>query len=56
LEDGKRKVEKKKELSEERKGKPKRMSENTLQQDDCPHLRRERKYLDSKLGPYCACS
>jgi len=56
LEEWNRKVEQIKELSEEHKEKAKRRSENTQQQDDCPHLRRERKNLSSKLGPYCALS
>jgi len=52
----KRKVDMKKQLSEERKEKGKRKSENTQQQDDCPRLRRERKNLGSMLGPYWALS
>jgi hypothetical protein len=53
LEEWKRKVEKKKELWEERKEKAKRRSDNTQQH---PRLRRERKNLGSKLGPYWALS
>jgi len=49
LEEWKRKVEQKKELWEERKEKAKRRCENTQQH---PLLRRERKNLGSKLGPY----
>jgi hypothetical protein len=53
LDEWKRKVEKKKELWEERKEKAKRRSEHTQQH---PRLRRERKNLGSKLGPYWALS
>jgi len=53
LEEWKSKVEKKKELLEERKEMAKRRSENTQQH---PRLRRERKNLGSKLGPYWALS
>jgi len=51
LDESKTKVEKKKELSEERKERAKRWSENTQQQEDCPHLRCGRKNLGSKVGP-----
>jgi hypothetical protein len=53
LEEWKRKVEKKKKLWEKRKEKAKRRSENTQQH---PRLRRERKNMGSKLGPYLALS
>jgi len=53
LEEWKRKLEKKKELWEERKEKAKRWSENTQQH---PRLRCERKNLGSKLGLYWALS
>jgi len=56
MEEWKRKVENTKELSEECEEKAQRRSQNTQQQDDCPHLRRERKNLCSKLLPYWALS
>jgi len=56
LQEWKRKVEKKTELSEECKEKATRRFENTKQQDDCPHLRCERMTMGRKLGPYCTLS
>jgi hypothetical protein len=56
LEEWKRQVEKKKEPPEGCKEKALTRCENTKHQNDCPRLRRERKNIGSKLGPYWALS